>query len=423
MQSANWLVSSKAQLKAKSKVSNFTNSTVINLRLLLVHNFYLLPGGEDQVYRSEIDLLREHGIDVHEYSVKNTQIAAMGKLALGINTVWSRHSFRQMEKMLKSFQPDLVHFHNIFPLLSPSVYYACQSANIPVVQTLHNFRLLCPSALLLRNSKPCQDCLGKFSYWPGIRHSCYRNSYAATAGVATMLAFHRLLSTWNRRIDRYIALTKFARQKFIEAGLPAEKLIVKPNFIHPDPGAKQGNGLFALYVGRLSPEKGAETLIRAWGLIKNVPLQLVGDGPQRYKIQKLAQDQGLSNIIINGQMQRDQVISLIKAARFLVFPSLWYEGFPLVIAEAFACGVPVIASRLGAMGEMIEDGRTGLLFKPGDVEDLADKVKWAWDNPHKVYEMGLAARKVYEKEYSAERNYQILMDVYSQAISNHRNWK
>ena len=310
-----------------------------------------------------------------------------------MNTVWSQHSFKQMKEMIRSIQPDLVHFHNIFPLLSPSVYYACQSANIPVVQTLHNYRMLCPSALLLRNGRPCQDCLEKLLPWPGILHSCYRNSAVATTGVAAMTAIHRLLATWNRKIDYFIALTEFARQKFIEGGLPADKLRVKPNFIHPDPGSKQGKGAFALFVGRFSPEKGMETMLRAWALVKNIPLQLAGDGPQRIYIQKIMLDQGLTNIVIKGQMPKDHVLSLIKSAQFLVFPSLWYEGFPLAIAEAFACGLPVIASRLGALAEIIEDGRTGLLFNPGDAEDLAQKVKWAWVNQQKMFEMGFGCAK------------------------------
>jgi glycosyltransferase involved in cell wall biosynthesis len=391
-----------------------------DMRLLVVHNHYLSPGGEDQVYRTEIDLLRNHGVEVSEYSVHNNQIASMNKIALGINTIWSQRAFQKMRTILAGFQPHLVHFHNIFPLLSPSVYYACHSASIPTVQTLHNYRLICASATLFRNGRSCQDCLNKPIPWPGIFHSCYQNSYLASFDVVAMLVFHRILSTWTHRIDCYIALTEFARQLFLSCGFPADKIAIKPNFVTPDPGSRQGDGLHALFIGRLSSEKGLATLLNSWRSVQQIPLHIAGEGPERVRMRQYIHENQLDKITIKGQVERNEVIELIKDARFIVFPSQFFEGFPLVLAESFACGVPVIASRLGAMAEIVTEGKTGLLFTPGDAEDLAAKVEWAWNHPAEMAEMGKAARREYEEKYTAERNYEMLMEIYRKAIENHR---
>jgi len=249
-------------------------------------------------------------------------------------------------------------------------------------------------------------------------HACWRGSRAGTAVVVAMLTIHRLLKTWQEQVDRYIALTEFARQKFIEGGLPAEKIVVKPNFVHPDLGMGRHEGDYALFVGRLSPEKGIQTLLRAWRHLKGVPLKIAGDGPLRAKLEGFVKNEGLEGVEILGRRPREDVFRLMREARVLVFPSEWYEGFPMTIAEAFACGLPVIASRLGAATEIVEDGRTGLLFEPGNPEDLAAKVKWAWQHPKEMEEMGREARQEYEQKYTAERNYEMLMDIYKRARQN-----
>lgn len=389
------------------------------MRLLVVHNHYLLPGGEDQVYRNEIKLLRDHGNDVIDYSIENKQIASMSSISLALQTIWSKNSYYQIKKIIQSFRPELVHFHNPFPLISPSAYYACHSLNIPVVQTLHNYRLLCPSALFLRDSKPCEDCLNKFFYWPGVWHSCYRNSHIVTGMVATMLQLHRFLSTWKHRIDCYIALTEFARQKFIAGGLPANKITTKPNFLVSDPGAKQDEGSYALFLGRLSNEKGIDCLINAWSNGYDLPLKIAGDGPLREQLSESINKRDFRHISLEGFLSSSLAIELIKKSRFMIFPSLWYEGFPLVIVEAFACGVPVIASRLGAVTEIMKDGKTGLLFNPGDAQDLATKIIWALNHPEELMKMGQTARSEYLEKYTAERNYQQLMEIYQKTEENH----
>jgi glycosyltransferase involved in cell wall biosynthesis len=317
----------------------------------------------------------------------------------------------------------VAHFHNTFLRISPSAYYACRAAGVPVVQTLHNYRLLCPAATFYRAGGVCEACLGRLVPWPGVVHSCYRGSPAASGVVTAMLTTHNLLRTWTRLVDVYIALTEFARQKFIEGGLPAEKIIVNPNFVDPDPGLRESDGSYALFVGRISPEKGVRLLLRAWQGLKGKPLKIVGNGPLIDEVRAFVQQQRLECVEVLGPHPREEVLSLMKQARFLVFPSEWYECFPLTIAEAFACGVPVIASRLGAMAEIIEEGRSGLHFTPGDPEDLLAKVEWAYTHPPEMVQMGRRARQEFEAKYTAERNYERLRNVYGLAIAQARGRK
>jgi glycosyltransferase involved in cell wall biosynthesis len=318
--------------------------------------------------------------------------------------------------MLRDTKPDLVHFHNTFPLISPSAYYACGKAGVPVVQTLHNYRLLCPAAIFFRNGQVCEDCLDKILPWPGVLHACYRASHAETAITAMMLATHRWLKTWQRKVDVYVALTEFARQKFIQGGLPAEKIVVKPNFVHSDPGKREQAGEYAIFVGRLAPEKGVHTLLKAWQRLKDVPLKVFGDGPLLSDLQDFIRRENLECLELVGQIMHEDVLAPMKGARFLVFPSGCYENFPAAVVEAFACGVPVVASRLGAMAEIVEDGRTGLLFDTAAPEDLAAKVRWAVEHRDEMNGMGQNARRAYEKKYTAEKNYRMLLDIYVRAI-------
>lgn len=384
------------------------------MRILVVHNYYQQPGGEDTEFAAEKALLRQKGHEVVEFVRYNAEIHEIGRLRAAIGAVWSRDSQHTLQRLLRATRPEVVHFHNTFLLISPAAYYVCQEEGIPVVQTLQNYRLLCPGATFLRDGRVCEDCVGKTIPWPGVLHGCWRDSRVQTSVVATMLAFHRLLGTWQKRVDVYVALTEFARQKFIEGGLPAEKIVIKPNFIYPDPGPGDGSGNYVLLVGRISQEKGIRTLVRAWRKLKEVPLKVAGDGSLVEEVQG-ANSEGLE---ILGWRSHDEVLALIKGARFLVLPSEWYEGFPLTIAEAFACGVPVIASRLGAMAEIVEDGHTGLHFEPGNPEDLAAKVEWAWTHPNEMRAMGREARQEYEQKYSAEQNYQQLIEIYQRAMDS-----
>ena len=390
------------------------------MRVLIVHNRYTQSGGEDAVFEAEKALLERMGHEVIPFVENNTKLKETNPLKAALNAIWSRKTQEEFLRLIRDTRPDVAHFHNTFLMISPAAYYACKEAKVPVVQTLHNYRLICPGALLMRDGKVCEACVGRVVPWPGVVHGCWRSSRAGTAVVAAMLTVHRLMGTWQEQVDIYIALTEFARRKFIEGGLPAEKITVKPNFVHPDPGPGRHEGDYPLFVGRLSPEKGVRTLLHAWRRLKGVPLKIVGDGPLMEEVQSFVKEEGLKDVEVLGRRPREDVFRLMREARVLVFPSEWYEGFPMTIAEAFACELPVIASRLGAMAGIVEDGRTGLHFEPGNPEDLAAKVEWAWNHPKELAEMGREARREYESKYTAERNYEMLMRIYRLAIEKSR---
>ncbi len=390
------------------------------MKCLLIHNHYQNAGGEDEVFRNESELLRSHGHHVVEYVRSNDEIREYGlanKIGLILRTVWAHDTVRHLRGILKTQKPDVVHLHNTFPLVSPAVYYACNDANVPVIQTLHNYRLLCPSATLFRNGAVCEECLDH-TLFRGVCHGCYRGSRATTAVVAAMLWFHRFRKTWIERVDRFIALTEFSRRKFAANGIPESKISVRPNALAQDPGPKTATGEYALFVGRISPEKGLRTLLSAWQkLPRQLPLKVVGDGPQRQEIQAFAAGNGSGSVSFEGSLPHADTLAAMKAARFLVFPSQWYECFPATLLEAFACGLPVIASNIGAISEIVHDGKTGVHVAAGDADGLAEKIHWAWTHPREIELMGQNARREYETRYSPNQNYEKLMDIYLSAIA------
>jgi glycosyltransferase involved in cell wall biosynthesis len=388
------------------------------MKILLVHNAYQQPGGEDVVFQLERDLLRAAGHTVLEYRRFNDEIkdySIVRRLTLVGRTVWASDSFRDFTTLLQHNKPDIVHVHNSFPLISPSIFWACRNENVPVVQTLHNYRLLCPGGNFCRDGKPCEDCItGHF--WQGAVHACYRNSRAETAAVALMLTVHHANKTWIRMVDCYIVLTEFSRSRYVGAGFPQEKIRVKPNFVDPDPGKRTGAGSYALFVGRLDPEKGVPTLLKAWlQMPHSRTLRIAGDGSYRPQLEAFAKV--YPNVQFMEWLPRYRVVEEMKGARFVVFPSEWYENLPLVIIEAFACGVPVIASSLGAMQELVEHGRTGLLFRPGDVDDLARTMALAWERPEYMNRIGDQGRAEYEAKYTAAANYRQLIKIYEDVIA------
>jgi len=389
------------------------------MKIVIVHNKYKQQGGEDVVFDQERQLLERAGHDVVAYCRSNFETdgyTGVKRLALLQKAVWSGDTYREFSDLLQRERPDVVHIHNTWVMISPSVYQACKEAGIPVVQTFHNYRLMCPAGTFFRDGKTCEECT-HHGQWRSVLHGCYRNSRVTTAGMAITLATHRRRGTW-AGIDCYIALCQFSRNQFLKGGFPPEKLFVKPNFVYPDPGMGEDKGDYALFIGRLSPEKRVSTILNAWARLGiPVPLNIIGGGPEAIELKKEAAHQGLTDVQFHGQVARDQALQFMRRARFLIFSSEWYENFPVTIAEAFACGVPVICSRMGAMEEIVEDGRTGLHFIPGDAEDLAAKVKWAWNHPEHMREMGKAARKEYEDKYTAEKNYPLLMEIYQRAVA------
>jgi glycosyltransferase involved in cell wall biosynthesis len=389
---------------------------------MIVHNYYQKTGGEDQVFAAESDLLEAHGQQVLRYTVHNEPGVLQRKLSLARKTVWNQTRYRELRRLFKKQKPNVVHVHNTMPLISPAIYYAAQAAEIPVCQTLHNYRLLCPNACFFRDDTVCEDCIGWFLAWPGVLHACYRGSVLATMVVSFMNFFHRLMGTWKNKVDVYIAPSEFSKQKFIQAGLSEKKIVVKPNFVEcvsngsVSEVGKQKEG--SLFVGRLSREKGVETLLKAWKIVGNImPLKIVGDGPLAPAVQKNASENyGISWL---GLKPIQAVYKLMAKAEVLVFPSECYEGMPRTIIEGFAQGTPLISSRLGAMAEIIEHGRTGLLFEPGNAQNLAKKILWANKHPDEMASMGRNARSEYYAKYTSEKNYNMLMNIYEHAIENH----
>lgn len=382
------------------------------MKVLLVHNYYLEPGGEDQVFAAEADILRAHGDQVRQYTVHNGRLASMSRLDAAASAIWNRRILAELASLMRAERPDLVHFHNTFPLVSPAGYAAARKLGIPVVQTLHNFRLLCLNALFLRDGQPCEDCLGRAVPWPGVLHACYRSSRQASAVVAAMLGIHRTLGTWRTAVDTYVTVSEFARAKFVAGGLPPDRLAVKPHFLQRDPGTGAHQGRFALYVGRLSPEKGIVSLVRLWkGLAPLMPLRVIGSGP----LETLALE-GTPGIEWLGWQSRESVIASMKDAAFLVFPSECYEGFPMVVLEAMATGLPVIASHQGALPEVLQEGRAGMLVAPGQPEGWARALRWAISHPERMAELGRQARCEFETCFTPEAGYRNLSEVYRHTL-------
>jgi glycosyltransferase involved in cell wall biosynthesis len=390
--------------------------------VLSVYNAYLNRGGEDEVVDSEADLLEAYGHRIYRHRVEADVLrdpGAMAKLKLAVGTVWSRHHYRRVRELIDEIRPDIVHVHNFFPLLSPSIHRASHDAGIPVVQTLHNYRLICPNALLLRDNSPCEDCIGKVLPWPGIIHACYRGSTLQSSVSATMLATHRVRNTWVRDVDLFIALTEFARRKHVEGGIAAERIVVKPNFIAPDPGFGHAEGKGFVMVGRLVAQKGLPVALQAWEEF-HAPgsLTIIGDGDLVGLVQRAAADSTAIEYL--GLLPRAAVLDRIRSAAALIFPSLSYETFGMTTVEAFACGRPVIASAHGSAAELVDDGRTGLLFRPGDAADLAAKVVWAESHPAEMRQMGEAARSEFELHFTGEANYEALSAIYERVLAQAR---
>lgn len=383
------------------------------MKILLCHNHYQQPGGEDRVFASEADLLQSRGHQVVRFTLHNDAIDNVSRARLLRNTVWNTDAADQLETLIQRERPDLMHCTNIFPLISPAAYHVAKRHQVAVVQSLHNYRLLCPKAQFVRNGQVCESCLGKSIAWPAVVHGCYRDSRSASAAVAAMLAYHRGKNSWIEMVDRYIAPTFFVRDKHIQGGLPAEKIEVKPNFVFPDPGRGTGGGNYGLFVGRLSPEKGLETLLAAWPhLHSNLVLRIIGDGPLSEKVQAAANSD--RRIEWLGRCDTTRVFAELAEAQCLIMPSVCYETFGLSIVEAYATGTPVIASNLGAMAELVEDDQTGFLFAPNDPYDLARKVDRLVAEPTTRFRD--RAREEFEQRYTADANYDALVSIYDAAL-------
>lgn len=390
------------------------------MRVLMLHNRYLFPGGEDLSYTTDVGLLQRAGHEVQTIEEHNDRIHRLGSLRSAARTVWSQEAYTRVRRELRQQRYDILHVQNFFPLLSPSVYYAARAEGVAIVQTLRNYRLLCPSSDLFRDRRPCELCVGKRIPWPGVLHACYRDSRAATVAVAAMLSVHRAMGTWTRCVDRYIALTPFGRDKFIQGGLPAAKIVVRPNSVCPDPGPGPGRGGFAVFVARLDEQKGVRTLLRAWRRVgSTLPLKIIGDGPLAPLVDEVVKTD--ANVTWLGTLSWSDTIRVIGEADLLVFCAESYEGQPRVIVEALARGTPVIAPRLGAMAGMIDEGVAGRLFSAADPESLADAIQAVIAEQTTLALMRRAARQVFEERYAPATAATSLVKIYEAAIGARRD--
>lgn len=389
------------------------------MKILVIHNRYLENGGEDRVVDSEIGMLKDHGNEVLYYCHSNEEIKNMGILArarfLFRDISWNRKSYQEIKDLVWKEKPDIAHIHNIFIYLSPSVYFALKESHIPIVQTLHNYRLICLKGTFYAKNRICEDCLsGKL--FKAVFKKCWRGSFLLTFFLARMLKNTRR-NIFRDSPDAFIALSGFSRDKFAEAGFPKEKLFVKPNFVDFKPNEENREN-YGLFLGRLVDYKGVNTLVRAYNELNSYYLNIIGDGPMLDEVKKRIRNS--KNIQLLGSFPHEKAMSYLRKAAFVVFPSECYENMPLAIVESLACGIPVIAANLGAMKEIIQDNITGLLFKAGDPNDLAEKIKFLMGNSNLYEKMRLGARKSYEEKFTSCINYKAIMNIYHKAMSGNR---
>jgi glycosyltransferase involved in cell wall biosynthesis len=384
--------------------------------VLVVHNAYRQRGGEETVLATESALLARHGHRVGRLIVDNREIAdrpgASGKLRLAAETVWSARSRRMVARAIDQFGPDVVHVHNTFPRLSPAIYGACRDAGVPVVQTIHNFRLVCPSSTLFRDGRECRDCVGRPAL-PAVIHACYRGSRTASATVAAMLAVHRVRRTWHREVDAYLVYSAWAAALLERGGLPPERIHIRSQFVR-DRATRQGPGEPFLFVGRLTLEKGVPTLLAAWQDLPDLELRVAGDGPLAPDVAASSADRRITPL---GFVDAETVHRELLGARALVFTSRTHEMAPLTVIEAYAAGVPVIAPSFGVLPSLVDHEVTGLLYLPGDAASLASTVRWAAEHPSEMEAMGAAARRRFEDRHTEEGAYATLAGVYRQVIA------
>jgi glycosyltransferase involved in cell wall biosynthesis len=382
----------------------------------MAHNYYQNLGGEDISFEAEAKLLEKYGNIVIRYTRDNNEIntyRVSQKVQLIYNTIWSSRSFRDLNFILEKEKPELVHFQNTFPLISPSAIYACKQHNIPVVMSLRNYRLMCINGLFLRNMQICEDCIQKDFDLPGVFHACYRDSHLQSSIVALMTGYHHTKKTWVHNINKFICPSEFSKRKFIQGKLPAWKISVKPNFTE-NPGKLYEKQDYVLFIGRLSKEKGMINALHSMSDNPHIPFIIIGSGPLEEEVKKTSK--ALKNVNYLGRLKSEQTLDVLGKARFLIYPSSCYETFGRGIVEAFAFAVPVIASQIGALEELVNNNVTGLLIDPENSDELSTRIKWLWEHPGKCAQMGKNARNEYLQRFTPELNYHSLMNIYSSVM-------
>lgn len=386
-------------------------------KVLIVHNYYQIPGGEDTVVENEKRMLEEHGHEVLLYTRHNLELKTLSrfqKLLLPFSTVFQVRTYREVRKLIEKEKIALLHVHNTLNLVSPSVYYAGFSKKIPVVQTIHNFRLLCPGATFYRDGQLCEDCLKK-GLTCAVKHKCYRGSRIQTLACVLSTWIHRMLGTYGRL--NYICLTEFNKEKLLNLKqIKEEKVFVKPNFV---PKAErilsyQEREKQFVYVGRLDKLKGVDLLLHAWKKlnVEDWKLVLCGIGPLEEWCKAYIKENSLKNVEFKGFVENARAREIIGKSKALILPTRWYEGFPMTIAESYAVGTPVIGSNLGNAGDLIAEGNTGWKFLPDSVEELVLVLQKAMKQP-------MILKKDQIEKYSEESNYQLLRNIYETCCDHH----
>lgn len=392
------------------------------MKILLVHNHYgsQAPSGENHAFELERDLLLSFGHEVQTYERHSNTLRSRGPLGVihgGLITAWNIAAAQEMRRRVSMFKPDIVHAHNTFPMISPSIFSAAKGA--ARILTLHNYRLFCPNAIPMRDGQSCTDCMDKKSVAPSIRHGCYRNSRAATLPIALNVALNRWRGTWLTDVERFIALTDFQRDTLVQAGLPENRVEVKPNFYpgHPKriPFLKRANRV--VFAGRLSEEKGVADLVEAWlAWGANAPeLRIVGDGPLLAPLKTRAERN--SRIVFVGQVTREVAATEIANASLLLVPSRWFEGFPMVLRESFAFGVPVAVSDQGALPSIAAEAG-GIVFQSKSPGDILAKVRPLFSDQDQLSFMAEQSVKAFETKYTESQNYETLMSIYQHALED-----
>lgn len=391
------------------------------MRIILCHNYFRERGGEDQVFEDELDLLTSHGHEVTTFIKHNDDLeGAVQTLKVALTTPWNRGASRELGDLVRATNADIVHFHNWLPQISPAAFYGARKAGAAVVLTLHNYRWICPKGILFRDGEVCEDCVGKTLPWPAVQHGCYHESKAGSAAVVATLGLHNVMNTTDRAVDAFIALSEFARNKLTATAIPADRVHLKPNFLTSDPGEGTGGGGFAMYLGRLSPEKKIDTLLEAWDQLGGrIPLKVFGGGPLQGLVEAAAAKDAAIEYM--GFVPNDEVIRQLGEARALIFTAGSYEGQPKTIVESFAKGTPVIASRLGSIEDLVEDGVTGWQVNPGDATDLARVVDEVFAIPGNLESMRGSIREHYLRSYAPDANHTRLIEIYALAVARRGN--
>jgi glycosyltransferase involved in cell wall biosynthesis len=387
------------------------------LKILLIHNKYKHSGGEDSVFENEKALLEKYNHNVKTLFFNNNEIEGIAeKIKLTYKLLYNRTSEKIVDQAITYFKPDVIHVHNLFYIASPSILFSAYKNNIPVVLTLHNYRLICSGSLLMRNSKPCELCINKKFPIDGIKYGCHHNSVIGTAQLTLTTGMHKVLKTWNEKVSMYISQTEFARQKFINSSLNLlpEQIVVKPTStdnVEPSDFHEREN--YFLFVGRLSEEKGVEVLLKAFEG-KKTTIEIIGDGPLKHMVEKLSATN--ANIIYSGYRDKSYIISRLRKCKALIVPSICYESIPTTILEAFSTGTPIIISDIGNLNEIVSHKYNGVHFKTNDPTDL-NRIVDDFNRNNFQYELLYQnARKTYLEKYTPEINYKNLIDIYNSAI-------